>query len=62
MRFIDIALSSLVETEYLMQFAVDIGHIEKNEVHDSAILLSEIEKLILGLKKSKKGNSIASRL
>lgn len=53
MRFIDIALSSLAETEYLIEFATALEYIEKED-RDTLALITEVEKLLWGLKKSKK--------
>jgi len=48
-RFIDIALGSLDETEYLIQLGIDLKYIEPNK--EMLALICEIEKLLWGLKK-----------
>ena len=52
-HFIDIALGSLAETQYLSEFAVAIGYIGDGDLHEIRGLIDEAGKLLWGLQKSK---------
>jgi|SRR3989304_1234981 len=50
-HFIDIALGSLAETEYLLMFSKRVGYIKSNNDH-LANLVSEVGKLLWSFQKS----------
>ncbi len=52
-HFIDIALGSLAETEYLIEFAIELGYIKQVEGKDIQVLVEEVGKLLWGLQRSK---------
>ena len=52
-HFIDIALGSLAETQYLIEFAVAIGYIGEGDLNETHGLIDEAGKLLWGLQKSK---------
>ncbi|MFN3740618.1 MAG: four helix bundle protein [Thermodesulfovibrionales bacterium] len=52
-HFIDISLGSLAEVEYLLEFSVDLGYIEKSQLDKIQPLIDEIGKLLWSLQKSK---------
>ncbi len=52
-HFIDIALGSLAETEYLLEFASELNYMEKNEASVLQNLVEEAGKLLWGFQKSK---------
>ncbi len=52
-HFIDISLGSLAELQYLLEFSVDIGYIDKSNLTKVNELIDEVGKLLWGLQKSK---------
>jgi four helix bundle protein len=52
-RFIEIALGSLAETEYLVEFSKKLGYITA-DITDTEALITEVGKLLWGFQKSKK--------
>jgi four helix bundle protein len=52
-RFIDIALGSLAEIEYLLEFSVDIGYIDRTSFNEVKGLIEDVGKLLWNLQKSK---------
>ena len=52
-RFIDISFGSLAETEYLLEFSLDLGYIDKTNFQEIKELIEEISKLLWGLQKAK---------
>ncbi len=52
-RFINVALGSLAETQYLIEFAVAIGYMEENNLHKTQNLIEETGRLLWSLQKSK---------
>jgi len=51
-RFVDIALGSLAETQYLLEFSERLGYIGNNAVVSLYELAEEVSKLLWGFKKS----------
>ena len=41
-HFLNIALGSLLETEYLLEFAKDIGYLDENEYHEIELLRNKV--------------------
>ncbi len=52
-HFIDIALGSIAEVEYLLEFAVDLGYIDRTCINEVKGLIEEVGKLLWGIQKSK---------
>jgi four helix bundle protein len=52
-HFIDIALGSLAEVEYLLEFSVDMGYIDRASVNEVDGLIEEVGKLLWSIQKSK---------
>jgi len=52
-HFIDIALGSLAETEYLSEFAAELNYMSINDLKDINYLTAEAGKVLWGLKQSK---------
>lgn len=52
-HFIDIALGSLAETEYLSEFAAELNYMSINNLKDINCLTAEAGKVLWGLKQSK---------
>ncbi len=52
-HFIDISFGSLAEIEYLLEFSLDLGYIDKINFKELKELIEEISKLLWGLQKSK---------
>lgn len=52
-HFIDIALGSLAETEYLAEFSVEINYLKKEDGENLKNLIAEVGKLLWGLQRSK---------
>jgi four helix bundle protein len=50
-RFIDIALGSLAETEYLLMFSKKMGFVKK-DISEIENLISEVGKLLWNFQKS----------
>jgi four helix bundle protein len=50
-RFLDIALGSLAETEYLLEFSEKLGYTKQDITHVYS-LITEVSKLLWGFKKS----------
>jgi len=50
-RFIDIALGSLAEVEYLLDFSIRLGYIKSN-ISNIESLIKEVGKLLWGFQKS----------
>jgi four helix bundle protein len=53
-RFIDIALGSLAETEYLIDFSKKLGYIKTDILHIET-LINEVGKLLWSFQKALKG-------
>lgn len=53
-HFLDIALGSLAETEYLLEFSVDIGFLQKEAIIKIQTLLEETGRLLWELQQSKR--------
>src|SRR3972149_4565982 len=51
--FIDVALGSLAETEYLIEFAEELNYLEKDKSEDIKNLIAEVGRLLWGLQYSK---------
>ena len=45
-HFIDIALGSVAEVEYLLEFSVDLGYINEADIKESKMLIVEVGKLL----------------
>ena len=54
LRFIDIALGSLAEVEYLVTFSSCMGFMSQEEAAPIQALVGETERIIRGLQKSKR--------
>ena len=52
-HFIDIALGSLAELEYLLEFSGDMGYIDRASVNEVDGLIEEVGKLLWSIQKSK---------
>jgi four helix bundle protein len=52
-HFIDIALGSLAEVEYLLEFSADMGYIDRAFVNEVDGLIDEVGKLLWSIQKSK---------
>ena len=52
-HFIDIALGSLAEVEYLLEFSGDMGYIDRASVNEVDGLIEEVGKLLWSIQKSK---------
>ena len=52
-HFIDIALGSIAEVEYLLEFSVEIGYIDRTSVNEVKGLIEEVGKLLWSFQKSK---------
>ncbi|NWF97477.1 MAG: four helix bundle protein [Nitrospirae bacterium] len=51
-HFIDIALGSVAEVEYLLEFSVDLGYINEADIKESKMLIVEVGKLLWSIQKS----------
>ena len=51
-RFIDIAMGSLAETEYLLEFSERLDYLSSEKAAELYILIAEVGKLLWGFKKS----------
>jgi four helix bundle protein len=54
LRFLDIALGSLAEVEYLIAFSNDIGYLKKEEASSLRNLGEEVDRILRGLQRSKR--------